>query len=210
MLKLGLTGGVACGKTTVGEMFVSLGAHLQLADKLAHDLMIPGTEIYWKIVEAFGLDILNNDETINRSKLADAVFPTGRIAELNAIVHPPVIDAEERWMRDVFQKDPKAIAIVEAALMLESGSWRQFDRMITVTCTFEQKVERFARRHDLSLDASRAEVQRRMKVQASDEEKIRISQFVIDNSGSLDKTREQVNRIWPELKTVSMQKAFSR
>ena len=210
MLKLGLTGGVACGKTTVGEMFVSLGAHLQLADKIAHDLMLPGTDTYWKILEAFGLDIVNSDETINRAKLADAVFPTGRIEELNAIVHPPVIDAEEEWMREVFRKDPKAIAIVEAALMLESGNWRNFDRMITVTCTLDQKVERFARRHDLTVEAARSEVERRMKAQKSDEEKVRVSQFVIDNSGSLEKTREQVNRIWPELRTLSMQKAFSR
>ena len=210
MLKLGLTGGVACGKTTVGEMFVSLGAHLALADDIARDLMQPGHQVYDRVVAAFGPEILNPDGTINRPKLADAAFPTGRIPELNAIVHPPVIDAEEQWMRQVFHQDPKAIAIVEAALMLESGSWQHFDRMITVTCTFDQKVERFARRHDLPLDAARAEVARRMKAQASDEDKVRISHYVIDNSGSLDKTREQVSRVWSELKTFSMQKAYSR
>lgn len=210
MLKLGLTGGVACGKTTVGEMFVSLGAHLALADDIARDLMQPGHQVYDRVVVAFGPEILNEDGTINRPKLADAAFPTGRIPELNAIVHPSVIDAEEQWMRQVFYQDPKAIAIVEAALMLESGSWQHFDRMITVTCTFDQKVERFARRHDLPLDAARAEVERRMKAQASDEDKVRISHYVIDNSGSLDKTREQVSRVWSELKTFSMQKAYSR
>jgi dephospho-CoA kinase len=210
VLKLGLTGGVACGKTTVGQMFVSLGAKLALADDIAKKLMQPGQDVYWKVVEAFGLDILNDDETINRGKLADAAFPTGRIAELNKIVHPPVIDAQEEWMHQIFRDDPKAIAIVEAALLLESGSWKHFDKLITVTCSFDQKVERFSKRHEMPLDLARAEVERRMKAQASDEEKIRVSQFVIDNSGSLDKTREQVNRIWPELKTLSMQKAFSR
>ena len=210
MLKVGLTGGVACGKTTVGEMFVALGAKLALADDIAHKLMQPGEPAYWRVVEAFGLDILNPDETINRARLADAAFPTGRIQELNAIVHPAVIDAQEEWMRQVFKSDPKAIAIVEAALLLESGSWQHFDRLITVTCSMDQKVERFARRHDMPLDIARTEVERRMKAQASDEDKKRVSQFVIDNSGSIDKTREQVSRIWPELKTHSMQKAFSR
>jgi dephospho-CoA kinase len=172
--------------------------------------MQPGHEVYDRVVAAFGTEILNEDRTINRPRLADAAFPTGRIAELNAIVHPAVIDAEEQWMRQVFREDPKAIAIVEAALMLESGSWKHFDKMITVTCTIGQKVERFSRRHHLSLDAARTEVERRMRAQASDEEKIRISQYVIDNSGPLEKTREQVARIWPSLKTQSMQSAFSR
>ena len=210
MLKLGLTGGVACGKSTVGQMFVDLGAKLAFADDIAKKLMQPGQEVYWKVVEAFGLDILNPDETIDRGKLADAALPTGRIAELNAIVHPPVIDAQEEWMREVFKQDPKAIAIVEAALLLESGSWKHFDKLITVTCSFEQKVERFAKRNEMPLDLARAEVERRMKAQASDEEKVRVSHFVIDNSRCLEKTRDQVNRIWPELKTLSMQKAFSR
>jgi dephospho-CoA kinase len=210
LLKIGLTGGVACGKTTVGEMFSALGARIALADDIARDLMQPAHQVYDRVVAAFGAEILNEDRTINRPRLADAAFPTGRIAELNAIVHPAVIDAEEEWMRQVFREDPKAIAIVEAALMLESGSWKHFDKMITITCTFEQKVERFARRHDLTLDAARAEVERRMQAQATDEEKIRISQYVIDNSGPLEKTREQVARIWPSLKTLSMQSAFSR
>ena len=210
MLRIGLTGGVACGKSSVGYMFVSLGAHLALADDIARDLMQPGHEVYEKVVAAFGPGIVNEDRSINRPKLADAAFPTGRVAELNAIVHPAVIDAEEEWMRQVFRQDPKAIAMVEAALMLESGSWKHFDRMITVTCTFEQKVERFAARHSLPLDAARAEVDRRMKAQASDEEKVRISQFVIDNSGTIATTREQVTRIWSELKKLSMQNAYSR
>jgi dephospho-CoA kinase len=210
MLKIGLTGGVACGKSTVGEMFVSLGARIALADDIARSLMQPGHEVYQRVVAAFGSEILNEDGSINRPRLADAAFPTGRIAELNAIVHPSVIDAEEKWMRQVFHEDPQAIAIVEAALMLESGSWKHFDQMITVTCTFEQKVERFAQRHDLTIIDARVEVERRMKAQASDEEKIRISQYVIDNSGPLEKTREQVARIWPSLKTLSRQSAFSR
>lgn len=191
-------------------MFVNLGARLKLADQIAHELMLPGTSVYDRVVAAFGTEVLNADGTINRPKLADAAFPTGRIAELNAIVHPPVIDAQEEWMRQVFKEDPKAIAMVEAALLLESGSWKHFDKLITVVCSMDQKVERFAQRHNLTLQQARAEVERRMKAQASDEEKIRVSHYVIDNSGPLEKTREQVNRIWSEVNTLSRQKAFSR
>jgi dephospho-CoA kinase len=210
LLSVGLTGGVACGKTTVGEMFVALGARLKLADEIAHELMQPGTAVYDRVVATFGTDILSEDGTINRPKLADAAFPTGRIAELNAIVHPPVIDAQEQWMRQVFKEDPKAIAIVEAALLLESGSWKHFDKLITVTCSMDQKVDRFAWRHNLTSQQARTEVERRMKAQASDDEKVRVSHYVINNSGPLEKTREQVSRIWNEVKTLSIQKAFSR
>ena len=183
-------------------MFVALGAQLIKADELGHHLMAPGLPVYEAIVSKFGREILNPDQTINRARLADAVFPSGRIAELNAIVHPAVIAAQEEWMEEVFHKDPSAVAIVEAALILESGSWKRFDRLITVTCRFDQKVERFAARHHLSLDAARAEVERRQKAQASDEEKIKVSQYVIDNSGTVEQTREQVETIWRDLQKV--------
>ncbi|HWR14254.1 MAG TPA: dephospho-CoA kinase [Terriglobales bacterium] len=203
MLKVGLTGGVSCGKSTVGEMFVAKGAHLIKADDLGHQLMQPGQSVYHAIVAAFGEGILNTDRTISRPKLADAAFPTGRIAELNAIVHPAVIAAQEAWMDEFLRTDPSGVAIVEAALLLESGSWRRFDRLITVVCSFEQKVERFAKRHSLSLQAARGEVERRQKVQATDDEKVKISHYVIDNAGSLVSTREQVERIWQELKDLA-------
>jgi dephospho-CoA kinase len=204
MLKVGLTGGVACGKSTVGEIFVRFGAHLVKADEIAHELMSPGHDVYDGVVAAFGVEILDPDGTINRPKLADKAFPTGRIQELNAIVHPAVIAAQEAWMEAQFQRDPKTVAIVEAALMLESGSYKRFDRMITVVCTFEQKIERYARRHNLDLAAAKAEVERRMKAQASDQAKIKISDYVVDNSGPLSETEFQVERIWGELQLISL------
>ena len=203
MLKVGLTGGVACGKSTVGEMFVRLGAHLVKADEIAHELMSPGQDVYDRVVAAFGPEILNADGTINRPALADKVFPTGRIAELNAIVHPAVIASQDAWMETQFRRNPETVAMVEAALMLESGSYKRFDRMITVVCTFEQKVERYARRHHLDLAQAKAEVERRMKAQATDEAKIKISDYVVDNSGPLAGTELQVERIWGELHLIS-------
>lgn len=203
MLKVGLTGGVACGKSTVAEMFVRQGATLVKADEIAHRLMSPGNEVYDRVVAAFGTEILNADGTINRPKLADKAFPTGRIAELNAIVHPAVIAAQEAWMEQQFQRNGKAVAIVEAALMLESGSYKRFDRLITVVCSLEQKVERFAQRHSLDPATARVEVQRRMDAQASDEAKIKVSDYVVDNSGTLAETELQVERIWGELLMLS-------
>jgi len=203
MLKVGLTGGVACGKSTVGEMFVRLGAKLAKADEIAHQLMSPGHDVYDRVVATFGAEILDADGSITRPKLADKAFPTGRIEELNAIVHPAVITAQDAWMQAQFQRDPKAVAMVEAALMLESGSYKRFDRMITVVSTLEQKIERYAKRHYLDLAKAKAEVERRMKAQATDTAKIKISDYVVDNSGPLSETELQVERIWGELQLIS-------
>ncbi len=200
MLKLSLTGGIASGKSAVGEMFVKLGAHLTDADAVAHMLMQPDRAVYGEVVRRFGREILNPDGTINRPRLAEAAFgrPGGappRVKELNEIVHPAVIAQEDEWIREIGQRDPNAIAIVEAALILEAGSAGRFDRLIVVTCQPEQRILRYARRLGISEDAARAEVTRRMAAQMPDEEKIKAADFVIDNSGSLDATEEQVRRI---------------
>jgi dephospho-CoA kinase len=203
MLKVGLTGGVACGKSTIGEMFVRHGAHLVKADEIAHQLMSPGNKVYDDVVSTFGPEILSEDASINRPRLADKVFSTGRITELNSIVHPAVIASQEAWMEEQFRRDTAAVAIVEAALILESGSYKRFDRLITVVCTMDQKIERFARRHRLDFSAAKIEVERRLKAQAADEAKIKVSDYVVDNSGSLAETELQVERIWGELQLIS-------
>ncbi len=204
MLKLGLTGGIASGKSVVGEMFVRLGAHLTQADAVAHALMQPGSAVYEEVVRRFGREILNPDGSINRLRLAEAAFggPGGappRVKELNEIVHPAVIAHENEWMEEIGQRDPNAIAIVEAALILEAGTANRFDRLIVVTCHPEQRVLRFARRLGISEDAARAEVTRRMAAQIPDEEKIKAADFVIDNSGALDATEQQVRRVFAAL-----------
>ena len=205
MLKLGLTGGIASGKSVVGEIFVKLGAHLIQADAVAHSLMQPGQAVYEEVVRHFGREILNPDGSINRPRLAEAAFGTPgggppRVKELNEIVHPAVIEHENKWMEEICQRDPNAIAIVEAALILESGAAGRFDHLIVVTCHPEQRVLRFARRLGISEDAARAEVARRMAAQMPDEEKIKAADFVIDNSGSLDVTEQQVRRVFAALR----------
>jgi len=184
LLKIGLTGGIASGKSAVGEMFVKLGAHLIQSDLVARDLMQIGDEVYSEVVRQFGQGILNSDGTINRTRLAEAAFGTAgnattRVKELNAIVHP---------------------AVIEAALILESGAADRFDHLIVVTCHPEQRIIRYARRHGISEEAARAEVTRRMAAQIPDEQKIQAADFVIDNSGSLEATERQVQRVFTALR----------
>jgi dephospho-CoA kinase len=204
LLKLGLTGGIASGKSVVGEMFVKRGAHLIQSDAVAHALMDPGRPVYEEVVRRFGREILNPDGTVNRSRLAEAAFGTPggsppRVEELNEIVHPAVIARESEWIQEIGRRDPNAIAIVEAALILEAGAADRFDRLIVVTCHPDQRILRFAQRLGISEDAARAEVTRRMAAQMSDEEKIKVADFVIDNSGSLDETERQVQRVFAAL-----------
>jgi len=217
MLKVGLTGGIASGKSVVGEMLVALGARLVQADRIAHQLMLPGQPVYNEVVRHFGGAILNPDLSVNRAKLAEAAFgpatsaPTpsavpssaapvpSRIQELNRIVHPAVLRSQEEWMEDMGRQDPHAVAIVEAALIIEAGAAKRFDRLIVVTCSDQQRIARFAARQKLSLDAASKEVARRMAAQLPEAEKVKAADFVIDNSGSLDHTRDQVNQVWEKL-----------
>jgi dephospho-CoA kinase len=225
MLKVGLTGAIASGKSVVGEMFVALGAHLVQADRIAHSLMQPGEPVYNEVVRHFGRDILNPDGSINRSKLAELAFGANpvssnsgtaspgsatpvssqpaRVEELNRIVHPAVLRSQKEWMDAIGGHNPQAVAIVEAALILEAGAAKQFDRLIVVSCSEEQRIARFAARQKLDLEAARKEVTRRMAAQLPEAEKIKAADFVIDNSGSLDQTRVQVRQAWKEIRAAA-------
>ena len=208
MLKVGLTGGIASGKSAVGEMFVALGAHLTQADLIAHELMLPGQRVYDEVVDHFGREILNPDGSVNRSKLAEAAFgaansadkKNSRIEELNKIVHPAVVRQQDAWMEAVAQQHPHGVAIVEAALIIEAGAASHFDRLIVVTCSEDQRAVRFAARQEIPLEDARKEVARRMAVQIPDAEKSKAAHYVIDNSGTLEATREQVGSIWQHMR----------
>jgi dephospho-CoA kinase len=211
MLKVGLTGGIASGKTVVGEMFVALGAHLVQADRIAHSLMQPGEAVYNEVVKHFGGGILNPDMTVNRAKLAELAFgpanaPEGqrasRIEELNRIVHPAVLRSQDEWMDETGRQDPNAVAMVEAALLVEAGAAKRFDRLIVVTCNAEQRAARFAARQKIDLETARKEVARRMAAQLPDAEKIKAADFVIDNSDTIECTKERVRRVWEQLQTA--------
>ncbi len=205
MLKVGLTGGMASGKSVVGEMFVACGAHLIEADKIAHELLQPGQAVYQQLVRSFGEAILNPDGSVNRGRLAEAAFGSPnantppRVQELSRIVHPAVIEKQEAWMAGVGRREPGAIAIVEAALILEAGAAKRFDRLVVVTCRPEQRIQRWAQRRQVDEETARREVRRRMAAQLPDQEKIKAADYVVDNSGSLAETEKQVRAVYGKL-----------
>jgi dephospho-CoA kinase len=203
VLKVGLTGGIASGKSVVGEMFARLGAHLIQADVIAHELMQPGESVYKEVIRRFGHGIVNNDGTISRPKLAEIAFGSGktpsRVEELNRIVHPAVIQKQDEWIREISRTHPEAVTMVEAALILEAGAANCFDRLVVVTCQPEQRIERWMRRIKVDQETARGEVARRMSAQLPDAEKIKRADYVIDNSGPLDQTERQVRSIYARL-----------
>jgi len=210
MLRVGLTGGMACGKSTVATMFAELGAHVIDADAIAHQLYRPGEEVYHELVKRFGGEIVKPDGEIDRARLAAAVFDTGRAEELNKTVHPGVIRRQQEWMEEIGRSDPQGISVVEAALILEAGARDRFDKIIVVSCRPEQKIARLAIRTGKSEIEARAELERRTRAQMSDEEKARRADLVIDNSGPIDVTRHQVEAIYAVLKGLAMQQISGR
>lgn len=203
MVRVGLTGGIACGKSTVAGIFAQLGAHVIDADAIVHELYRPREPVYQELVKSFGREILKPNGEIDRARLATAAFDGGRVAELNKIVHPAVFRRQEQWIAATVAQDPNAIVIVEATLILEAGGRDRFDKIIVVTCKPEQKVERLGRRAGLNETAARAEVERRTRAQLPDEEKARQADFVIDNSGRLEVTRRQVQDVFAQLKALA-------
>jgi dephospho-CoA kinase len=198
MLRVGLTGNIATGKSTVGEMFVELGCHLIDSDQISHQVYQPGTAVYEAIVAEFGKTILAPDGTIDRRILGDIVFKAQPArARLNRLVHPAIIQRQQEWLKEVEVRDPQGIAIVDAALMIEVGTYKNYQKVIVVICTPEVQAERLRARSGLSEEQIEARIRSQMPL----EEKVKYADFVIDNSGSLESTRRQVKKVFDELKT---------
>ena len=210
MLRVGLTGGLASGKSLVAELFERRGAHVIRADEIAHQLMAPGQAVHQEVVKHFGRQIVKADGSIDRAKLATLAFDGGRIAELNAIVHPAVIARQEQWMDEIAKENPQAVAMVEAALLMEAGVADRFDKIVVVTCGGQQRAPRFAARTGLSAEQAAAEVARRMRAQIGEEEKARRADYVIDNSGTPEATERQVEKIYGELARLAIEQTATR
>lgn len=206
MLRVGLTGGIACGKSAVAKMFCDLGAHIIYADAIAHELYKPGQPVYEELVKRFGPEIVQPDGEIDRAKLAAVAFNEGKVDEVNKIVHPAVIRRQEQLMYEISTQEPNAVIMVEAALILEAGARNRFEKMVVVTCLPEQKVVRYGLRAGIDDAAAKIEVERRSKAQLPDDEKARRADYVIDNSGPLERTRQQVERIYAQLKIMAIGK----
>lgn len=211
MLRVGLTGGVASGKSTIAKMMEDRGAYVIHADIVAHELMKPGEPIYEEIVRRFGQSIVNKNDlgVIDRAKLGAIVFGEDRVKELNQITHPAVISRQNEWMDEIGKKDPLGIAVVEAALIVEAGVNGRFDKLVVVSCPQELRLQRFqGRASSLGFDAESA-VARFNKVVAAqlpDETKLAAADFVIDNSGPLVQTERQVESLMVELRSLTMAK----
>ena len=225
MLRVGLTGGLGSGKSTVAAMLRSLGAHVIEADALGRQLMEPGQPVFSAIVERFGPQVVGSDGRLNRAHLAELAFRHGRLQELNGLVHPPVIEAQARWMNEIFARDPSAVAVIESALIFEVvrdarargdtdsvlADWRRrIDRVIVVTAPDELKIARYAARIQSSgdaaeenLEAIEADARNRLAHQVPDSEKIAQADDVLDNSGDVEGLRAQVEALWPRLRELS-------
>jgi dephospho-CoA kinase len=201
MLRVGLTGGLASGKSFVGHALAERGCYLIEADKLGHEVMLPGAEAYDAIVREFGGGILKPDGQVDRRKLSALVWDhPDRLEKLNAIIHPPVWGRQERRMAEIAQADPHAIAVVEAAILVETGSYRRFDKLIVVTCTAEQQMERALKRGSYSKEEILARLSRQLPL----EEKVRLADYVIDTSGTKERTLEQVETVYESLRSLSV------
>jgi dephospho-CoA kinase len=221
MLRVGLTGGLGSGKSTVAAMLRELGAQVIEADTLGRALMEPGQSVYAVIVARFGPQVVNPGGYLNRARLAELAFREGRLEELNAIVHPPVIEAQRRWMDEVFARDPSAIAVVESALIFEVvrdarargekesvlADWRRrIDRIIVVTAPDDLKIARYAARiAPNSADRGPVEADARIRLshQVPDAEKAAQADYVLDNSGDIAALHAQVQALWPRLQSES-------
>ncbi len=206
MLRVGLTGGIATGKTTVAAIFRELGCHMIDADKIAHRLIEPGADAYEDVVREFGRGILAPDGRVDRQKLGAIVFADPvRLARLNAIVHPRVLQTQDFELDSIERTEPHAIAVVEAALLIEAGYAPKLDCLVVTWSTPEQQLARLTRQdgdigpgRGLTVEQARQRIAAQMPI----EEKCRMADEVIDCSGSLEHTREQVIMLVSKLKSL--------
>jgi dephospho-CoA kinase len=199
MLRVGLTGGMGCGKSTVAAMMRALGCHVIEADPLAHKLIEPGQPAFQEVVRAFGAEILHADGRVDRARLGAIVFAdVDKLLRLNAIVHPRVLKELERLFSKHAVTNPAGVAVVEAALLVEAGYEKHLDRLVVAWCTPQQQVERL-----LARGMSREKIQQRLAAQMPLEEKRRRANDVVDCSVSLDETRAQVELLVARLKQLA-------
>ena len=221
MLRVGLTGGLGSGKSTVAAYLRELGAEVIEADTLGRALMEPGQAVYKEIVQVFGPEIVGGDGRLNRARLAERVFQGGRLQELNAIVHPATIALQQQWMEEVFRRNPAAVAVVESALIFEvvrdacargdkdsvmANFRRRIDRVIVVIAPDELKIKRYAARitpDGVGRATAEADARVRLAHQVPDAEKAAQADYVLNNAGDKAALRAQVETLWPKLREQS-------
>lgn len=198
VLIVGLTGGIVGGKSTVASMFKDLGVKIVDADKLGHSVILPYRPAWKKIIRLFGKDFLRKDLTIDREKLGKIVFTNQTLLKkLNEITHPEIIKLIKKEINLAKNKtcSQEKVLIIDAALIYEAKIDRLMDKIIVVYIDEDEQVKRLIRRNNLSKE----EALHRIKSQMSTKEKVKMADYIIDNSSSLDKTKKQVEKIWKNL-----------
>jgi len=200
-LRVGLTGGLATGKTHVAKALAELGCRVLSADEVGHEVLAPGGEAYNDVVREFGGGILDSAGRIDRRALAAQVFNRPELLEkLNSLVHPRVIQREEQWMSEVAAAEPKAIAVVEAAILIETGSHQRFDRMILTACPEEAQIRRHMERSGEDEAQTRARLARQMPL----ETKRQYADYIIDTAGSREETDRQAREVFGRLRQEAL------
>jgi dephospho-CoA kinase len=200
MLRVGLTGSIAVGKSHVVSILRELGCHVIDADRTARDVVAPGTVGLKRVVDEFGEEVLQPDGTLDRARLGAIIFgDSEKRLRLNAILHPLIMSAQDEQMRLWEEQDPEGIGIIDAALMIESGGYKRFDRLVVVHCRPEVQIERLMKRNNLS----RTEAEQRISAQMPQEEKMRYADFLIDTSEDYETTRARTVEVFRKLKALS-------
>lgn len=198
MLLVGLTGGIATGKSLVSEILRGLGAYIIDADKIAREVVEPQKPAWLEIVEFFGKDIINKDKAINRKRLGEIVFnDPAKKRILEEIVHPRVIEEENRMVKEYLKIKPDGIVIIDAALLIEAGSHKRVDKLIVVYADKETQAKRLMERDGLS----RTDADKRISSQMPLDKKVKMADFVIDNSKGVEGTRRQTVDIFNKLRS---------
>jgi dephospho-CoA kinase len=200
MLRVGLTGGLASGKSFIGHALEGMGCLLIRADELGHQVLEPGAEAYDGVIAEFGPGILDSHRRIDRRRLAAEVFGSPeKLAKLNALVHPPVRARGRKLLEEFARREPNGIAVSEAAILIETGSYRDYDKLIVAVCGEQQQVERAMERDHLT----REEVQARLENQMPLREKVNYADYVIDTSGDKHSTLAATRAVYESLRRLS-------
>ena len=196
MLRVGLTGSIATGKSFVSKVLAELGCHLIDADETAREVVAPGSPALREVAQEFGSEVLNDDGTLDRAKLGTIVFgDPARLQKLNGILHPYIIAKQDERLREWEAVDPEAIAVVDAALMIESGGYKRFDRLIVVHCDEEVQLQRLMARNNLT----REEAERRIGTQMPQSEKMKFADYLIDTTDGFQSARLQTTAVYESL-----------